>query len=65
MTGAAFGISPRNPFGIPAGVRIPGGCDDCHAYQVMLEQPDQHGNWHMQVWHDDTCWTLARKRGRA
>ena len=24
MSGAAFGLAPRNPFGIPAGVRIPG-----------------------------------------
>ena len=64
MTGAAFGIPASNPFGIPAGVRIRGGCDDCHAWQVMAAALDEHGIWHLRVHHDDTCPTYARKRGR-
>lgn len=44
-----------------AGARIPGGCEHCHAYQVIppggLLTPGVH---HVQVRHDDDCPALAR-----
>ncbi len=40
------------------GHRIPGGCDDCDAYQTMTKQD---GIYHVTVHHDDTCpWLRAR-----
>lgn len=39
------------------GARIPGGCDDCNAYQkVRLESA---GVWSVTVCHDDWCPFLA------
>jgi hypothetical protein len=44
-----------------AGQRIPGGCDDCDAYQEMTKQ---HGIYVMTVHHDDTCPTWLQIRAR-
>jgi len=42
-----------------AGRRIPGGCDDCDAYQEMTT--DGAGVYVLTVFHDDTCpWLNAR-----
>lgn len=35
------------------GRRMPGGCDDCHAYQVMSRCAD--GLYVLTVHHDETC----------
>lgn len=35
------------------GRRLPGGCDDCDAYQVMSRCAD--GLYVLAVHHDDTC----------
>lgn len=35
-----------------AGQRIPGGCDDCDAYQ---EVGDRFGIHVIDIYHDDTC----------
>ena len=62
MNGAAFGIPARNRLGIPAGIRIRGGCDDCLAYQSLDElEPGIYVN---TVFHDDTCPTYRRRIGR-
>jgi len=39
------------------GRRIPGGCDDCSAYQTVKRLPaDQWGSVYvLTVHHDDTC----------
>ena len=39
------------------GRRMPGGCDDCDAYQVLSRLPDdQWGHvFFLAVHHDDTC----------
>ncbi|MGM1029416.1 MAG: hypothetical protein ACQEWM_06015 [Actinomycetota bacterium] len=42
--------------------RLSGGCDDCHAYQRLLRFGD--GMYTLRIYHDDTCPTLARKRGQ-
>lgn len=43
------------------GLRIPGGCDDCLAYQEI----EPVGGIHvLHIRHDDTCPTLARIEGR-
>jgi len=41
------------------GHRMPGGCDDCHAYQTI----EQHapGVYVLAVFHDDTCPELRRR----
>lgn len=52
-------------FGPLDGARIPGGCDDCDAYQIV--EPASPGVWSIGVHHDDWCPTLRRleaKRGR-
>lgn len=41
--------------GSAAGARIAGGCDECDAYQVMADRPDDHGIWRLSIYHDDTC----------
>lgn len=46
-----------------AGVEIPGGCDDCDAYQT-LAMDDRWGGFVLTVHHDDWCPRLARYRGR-
>ncbi len=41
------------------GHRIPGGCDDCHAYQTIEQAaPGVHL---LVVFHDDTCPDLRRR----
>jgi hypothetical protein len=47
-----------------AGQRIPGGCDDCDAYQEMTKQD---GIYVLTVHHDDTCptWQQIRARRKA
>lgn len=40
-----------------AGKRIPGGCDDCNAYQEMHQEAQ--GVWVLGVFHDDGCPWLA------
>ena len=51
----------------PRSARIPGGCDDCAAYQTLDEV--EPGFLRLGVHHDDTCPTyraiLARRAGRA
>lgn len=42
------------------GKRVPGGCDDCDAYQTVA--PARAGAWLVRVHHDDWCPTLARLR---
>jgi hypothetical protein len=39
------------------GRRLPGGCDDCDAYQVMSQCAD--GLYVLTVHHDETCPALA------
>jgi hypothetical protein len=40
------------------GARIPGGCEDCEAYQTPVQIG--RGAWVLQVFHDDWCPTLRR-----
>jgi hypothetical protein len=45
------------------GLQIPGGCDDCDAYQ---EVEDQGGSvWMIRVRHDPGCPELTRRRAGA
>jgi len=44
-------------FGPLDGARIPGGCDQCDAYQTV--SPLTAGAWQMTVHHDDWCPVLA------
>ncbi len=39
------------------GRRLPGGCEDCDAYQVLSRLPDDTwgGVYVLTVHHDDTC----------
>jgi hypothetical protein len=39
------------------GRRIPGGCDQCDAYQTV--EPIEAGVWKTTVHHDDGCPVLA------
>lgn len=42
-----------------AGKRVPGGCEDCDAYQTFEREAD--GTYAVRVHHDDTCpWLNAR-----
>jgi hypothetical protein len=41
-----------------AGAQVPGGCDECDAYQTV--EAAAPGVWTIQVWHDDDCPRLAR-----
>jgi hypothetical protein len=45
------------------GARIPGGCDQCHAYQTVT--PITSGVWILNVHHDDWCPFLRRLERRA
>lgn len=47
-----------------AGQRIPGGCDDCDAWQEMTQQ---YGIHVITVHHDDTCptWRQIQARRKA
>jgi hypothetical protein len=42
--------------------RIPGGCDDCDAYQQLTT--DGSGIYLLEVFHDDSCPYLSRIEGR-
>jgi hypothetical protein len=42
------------------GQRVPGGCDECNAYQTMEEDPDHPAIFHLRIHHDDWCPFLAR-----
>jgi hypothetical protein len=44
------------------GLTVPGGCDDCDAYQVLEANAYGEQNIHMiHVYHDDDCPELARR----
>ena len=54
----------RRPSSVPAlclagmvGQRLPGGCDDCDAYQTLERQPNDAwgGVYVLTVHHDDGC----------
>lgn len=40
--------------------KVPGGCDDCDAYQTLERDPEHPNIMHLRVWHDDTCPFLNR-----
>jgi len=44
-----------------SGNRLPGGCDDCAAYQTLTKRD---GVFVVGVHHDDTCPWLARRETR-
>lgn len=47
------------------GAQIPGGCDDCDAYQVIVANAyGLSGVSAIQIHHDDWCPTLARHQAR-
>jgi hypothetical protein len=54
-----------NMFGALDGAEIPGGCDDCDAYQTV--RPITAGGWSLTTHHDDWCpwWTTYRRRRTA
>ncbi len=43
-----------------AGCRMPGGCDDCNAYQEMAQLAP--GVWSLGVFHDTGCPALAARK---
>ncbi len=52
-------------FGPLDGAQIPGGCDECDAYQTVT--PTTAGVWNLTIHHDDDCPVLAatNKRNQA
>jgi hypothetical protein len=50
-------------FGPIDGARIPGGCEDCDAFQKPVQIA--FGVWVLQIFHDDWCPTLKRMEGRS
>ena len=40
--------------------QIPGGCDECDAYQIVPEQEPSSNICHIVVHHDDDCPRLQR-----
>lgn len=38
---------------MPEGERVPGGCEDCDAYQIL--DKSQAPVYQLFVYHDDTC----------
>ena len=44
------------------GGRIPGGCEECDAYQTV--EPVTAGAWAIRVHHDDWCPLLRRLEAR-
>lgn len=42
------------------GRRIPGGCDECNAYQTLEEDPDLPGCFRIRISHDHWCAFIAR-----
>ena len=53
--GRMSGGRARFDFSALVGHEIPGGCDRCDALQVMTEDDDAPGVWHLQVQHDAGC----------
>lgn len=47
-----------NALGPMDGAQIPGGCDQCDAYQTVT--PVEVGVWSLTVHHDDWCPILRR-----
>ncbi len=48
------------------GLRVPGGCDDCNAYQVVRAKVGDPNVHLVSVYHDDGCpWLAARERRSA
>jgi len=52
-----------NVLGVLDGAEVPGGCDDCDAYQTVAAV--ERGIWVVTVHHDDDCPTLRRIRRRS
>lgn len=50
-TGPRFAI--RTGLGALVDRRLPGGCDDCHAYQIVTRLAA--GVFVLEVHHDETC----------
>ena len=50
-------LTPRSALEAMTGHRIPGGCDDCDAYQTVERRPDDAwgGVYVLTVHHDDGC----------
>jgi hypothetical protein len=63
MTGDASRHPGKSPLRSTRGLdgrRIPGGCDDCEAYQTVCTS--QAPTYRITVHHDDTCaWLNQRK----
>ncbi len=57
--GAAFGLGP---FGLPVGVDLLGGCDDCGAFHRL--ERDDLGLYHLRIYHDDMCPAYRAMRRR-
>ena len=49
----------RSALDAMTGRRLPGGCDDCDAYQRVTRYAD--GLYLLTVFHDDTCPWLNRR----
>jgi len=54
-------IAALNILGPLEGAEIPGGCDQCEAYQTV--QPIVAGVWSITVHHDDDCDVFLRHQG--
>ena len=61
MNGESF-YKPSQTLDAMTGKRIPGGCDDCDAYQVMVRC--EAGVYVLEVHHDDTCPFYRQARAR-
>ena len=46
-------MNARSSLDSMTGHRMPGGCDDCDAYQTMTSKAD--GLYELLIHHDDTC----------
>ena len=53
---------PPVDFSALAGREIPGGCDECDAYQTMHEVSE--GVWSLTVHHEETCRFYRGRVGR-
>lgn len=51
-----------NAFGPLEGEEIPGGCEECDAFQTV--EPVEANLWKLTVHHDPDCPRLARIEGR-
>jgi len=53
--------SPTSALDALAGRQLPGGCDDCDAYQTVTRQPNETwgGVYVLTIHHDDGCPHLA------